>query len=290
MQGLAQAASTCSRLATTYAREHLPGRAVPGLAIPPPPRRPDPFPPRRPPRRFSTGVAPVEGARAFILWSGHPDRQPTCAPGDEEAAFGTRLPAHPGGEGLPHRQGLRLRGPRRSRFLGGHGYIEETGISPVRPRRPHRHDLRGRQRHPGPRPRRPQARPRTAANTIIAFFELVRPSSPPRERGRRSPEGRFPRPPQGRLEGSPGRRRGFFLPRTCKTPKAALAGSTDFLHLFGHTCLGFMWARMAQGRPRRGTDPPSTPAKLATGRYYMARQLPGHRAPPRAHPARAPSR
>ena len=37
----------------------------------------------------------------------------------------------------------------------------------------------------------------------------------------------------------------FFL-QNMKTPNAALAGSTDFLHLFGHVCLGYMWARMAK--------------------------------------------
>ena len=41
--------------------------------------------------------------------------------------------------------------------FGGHGYIAEMGHGAVRPRCPHRHDLRGRQRHPGARPRRPQA-------------------------------------------------------------------------------------------------------------------------------------
>ena len=39
----------------------------------------------------------------------------------------------------------------------------------------------------------------------------------------------------------------FFVEQGMKNPNAALAGSTDFLHLFGHVCLGLMWARMAQG-------------------------------------------
>ena len=57
-----------------------------------------------------------------------------------------------------------------------------------------------------------------------------------------------------------------------KTPNAVLAGSTDFLHLFGHVCLGYMWARMAKAALGRSTT--FSAAKLATGRYYMARQLP----------------
>ena len=63
-----------------------------------------------------------------------------------------------------------------------------------------------------------------------------------------------------------------------KDPDAALAGSYDFMHLFGHVALGLMWLRMAaaaraalaEGR----TEQDFYHAKLATGRYYMARQLP----------------
>ena len=57
-----------------------------------------------------------------------------------------------------------------------------------------------------------------------------------------------------------------------KTPNDALAGSTDFLHLFGHTCLGLMWARIAKAALAGDSD--FHRAKLVTGRYYMARHLP----------------
>jgi acyl-CoA dehydrogenase len=70
----------------------------------------------------------------------------------------------------------------------------------------------------------------------------------------------------------------YFMAEGVKTPNAALSGSYDFLHLFGQVCLGLMWARMAkvaQGKLDAG-DPDTEfwTAKLATGRYYMARQLP----------------
>ncbi|HRW16596.1 acyl-CoA dehydrogenase, partial [Amaricoccus sp.] len=64
----------------------------------------------------------------------------------------------------------------------------------------------------------------------------------------------------------------FFVETGMKNPDAALAGSTDFLHLFGHVCLGLMWARMA--RAALAGDEDFHRAKLATGRYYMARLLP----------------
>ena len=70
----------------------------------------------------------------------------------------------------------------------------------------------------------------------------------------------------------------FFMQHGMKDPNAALAGSTDFMHLFGHTCLGLMWAQMAKASMEAleaGTDDRDFhEAKIATGRYYMARQLP----------------
>ena len=59
-------------------------------------------------------------------------------------------------QGLPHR-------PRLRRHQSRHAGVRRPRLHPrighgaVGPRRPHRPDLRGRQRHPGPRPGRPQA-------------------------------------------------------------------------------------------------------------------------------------
>ena len=64
----------------------------------------------------------------------------------------------------------------------------------------------------------------------------------------------------------------YFAQNGLKSPRDALAGATDFLHLFGHVAIGFMWARMA--RAAAAGAEPFHKAKLATGRYYMARQLP----------------
>jgi hypothetical protein len=70
----------------------------------------------------------------------------------------------------------------------------------------------------------------------------------------------------------------YFMQNGMKNPNAALAGSTDFLHMFGHVCLGLMWAEMAKAAHEAleaGTsDPKFYETKLATGRYYMARRLP----------------
>jgi hypothetical protein len=70
----------------------------------------------------------------------------------------------------------------------------------------------------------------------------------------------------------------YFMQNGMKNPNNALAGSTDFMHMFGHVCLGLMWARMGKAAvdalASGASDAVFYETKLATGRYYMARQLP----------------
>lgn len=70
----------------------------------------------------------------------------------------------------------------------------------------------------------------------------------------------------------------FFMSEGMKDPNSALAGSSDFMHLFGHVILGWSWARMAVAAKaglESGTgNPEFYRNKLTTGRYYMSRALP----------------
>ncbi len=70
----------------------------------------------------------------------------------------------------------------------------------------------------------------------------------------------------------------YFMAEGMKNPNNALSGSYDFMHLFGHVCLGLMWTRMAKAAKTAldggQGDAAYYDAKLATGRYYMARELP----------------
>jgi acyl-CoA dehydrogenase len=70
----------------------------------------------------------------------------------------------------------------------------------------------------------------------------------------------------------------YFMQEGMKNPNNALSGSYDFMHLFGHVCLGLMWARMAKAAGEAleagADDKDFYETKIATGRYYMARQLP----------------
>ena len=74
----------------------------------------------------------------------------------------------------------------------------------------------------------------------------------------------------------------YFMQNGMKNPNNALSGSYDFMHLFGQVCLGLMWARMgwaAKTALREGaSDTAFYETKIATGRYYMARQLPATKA------------
>ncbi len=70
----------------------------------------------------------------------------------------------------------------------------------------------------------------------------------------------------------------YFMQNGMTNPNNALAGSYDFMHMMGHVCLGFMWTRMAKAAQTQldagATDTAFYETKIATGRYYMARQLP----------------
>jgi alkylation response protein AidB-like acyl-CoA dehydrogenase len=70
----------------------------------------------------------------------------------------------------------------------------------------------------------------------------------------------------------------FFMQSGMQNPNAALAGATDFLHLFGHVAMGYMWARMAKAAQtalaKSASDTVFYNNKLITGRYYMKRLLP----------------
>lgn len=70
----------------------------------------------------------------------------------------------------------------------------------------------------------------------------------------------------------------YFMQEGMKNPNNALSGSYDFMHLFGHVCLGLMWARIAKAAGEALAtgegDTAFYQTKITTGRYYMARQLP----------------
>ena len=69
----------------------------------------------------------------------------------------------------------------------------------------------------------------------------------------------------------------FFISNGLKNPNSALAGATDFLHLLGNFCIGFMWAKMAAILFKENeiiNENTFQEGKILTGRYYMKNILP----------------
>jgi acyl-CoA dehydrogenase len=69
----------------------------------------------------------------------------------------------------------------------------------------------------------------------------------------------------------------WLMQNAMQKPDNAGAASTDYLHLFGLVALGYMWARMAKTAQERiveGTSRPLHENKLVTARYYFERVMP----------------
>ena len=69
----------------------------------------------------------------------------------------------------------------------------------------------------------------------------------------------------------------FFLLNGLKNPNSALAGASDFLHLLGNFCIGFMWAKMAAIIYETNNEINNNSfqeGKILTGKYYMKNILP----------------
>ena len=64
----------------------------------------------------------------------------------------------------------------------------------------------------------------------------------------------------------------YFMQEGMKNPNNALAGSNDFMHLFGHVCLGLMWARMAKAALVQ-QKPPAPPILISTTRNSPPRAI-----------------
>ena len=70
----------------------------------------------------------------------------------------------------------------------------------------------------------------------------------------------------------------FFMQNGLKNPLSAVSGATDFLHLVGLVSLGFIWSKKAQSAREQlkssETNREFLEAKILTGSYFMHRQLP----------------
>jgi len=270
MQGLAQA-SVAYQNAVTYARDRLQGRDVTGVKNPDGPA--DPLivhPDIR--RNLLTQKSFVEGARAFMLWGATMiDRSHRQGDADAEALVSLLTPVL---KGFLTDKGFDCT-IMAQQVYGGHGYIEEWGMSQFA------RDARIAMIYEGANGVQAldlvgRKLPAGGGKPVMAFFDLVK-SFIKENDGQDALKADFLDPLKAASKDLQAAGM-YFMQNGMKDPNAALSGSTDFLHLFGHTCLGLMWARMAltaQTALDNGTDDPEFfTAKLATGRFYMSRILP----------------
>ncbi|MFZ5751030.1 MAG: acyl-CoA dehydrogenase C-terminal domain-containing protein [Pseudomonadota bacterium] len=270
LQGYAVAEAAYQN-ALAYAKDRLQGRAVTGAANPGGPA--DPLivhPDIR--RNLMDQKSFVEGARAFTFW-GATLIDAAHRMGDKQADGMISL-LTPVIKGFLTDKGFES-AVAAQQIYGGHGYIEEWGMSQfVRDARiamiyegangVQALDLVGRKlAADGGKP-------------VMAFFEMVKAFVKDNE-GDASLKADFLDPLKAASKDLQAAGM-YFMQNGMKNPDAALAGSYDFMHLFGHVCLGLMWARMAKAAAAAlaaGTgDRAFYETKIATGRYYMARQLP----------------
>jgi alkylation response protein AidB-like acyl-CoA dehydrogenase len=270
MQGLAQA-EVAYQNALAYAKDRLQGRAVTGAENPDGPA--DPLivhPDIR--RSLMDQKSFIEGARAFMLWGAELiDRSHR---GEDEAAEGLISLMTPVIKGFLTDEGYDMT-VLAQQVYGGHGYIEEWGMSQFT------RDARIAMIYEGANGVQAldlvgRKLTSDSGKHVMAFFDMVKGFLKENE-GDEALKKEFLDPLKAASKDLQASAM-FFMQNGVKNPNAALAGSYDFMHLFGHVCLGLMWARMAKAAHAAldaGTsDEAFYRTKLATGRFYMKRRLP----------------
>ncbi len=269
MQGLAQAEAAYQN-AVIYAKDRLQGRDVTGVKNPDGPA--DPLivhPDIR--RSLMDQKSFVEGGRAFLLWGSM--MIDAAHRGKDEDADGMVSLLTPVIKGFLTDQGYDMT-VLAQQIYGGHGYIEEHGMSQFT------RDARIAMIYEGANGVQAldlvgRKLAQDGGKHVMAFFEMVK--SFCKEHGEDEAMVGFIAPLKQASKDLQAAGM-FFMQNGMKNPNSALAGSYDFMHLFGHVCLGLMWARMAKAAASAlssGTDDAAFhETKLATARYYMARRLP----------------
>ena len=255
--------------AVAYAKDRLQGRAVTGAENPKGPA--DPLivhPDIR--RNLMEQKSFVEGARALTYWGATLIDRAHHGDAAADGLIGLLTPVL---KGFQTDKGLEMT-VQAQQVFGGHGYIEETGMSQfVR-------DARIAQIYEGANGVQAldlvgRKLATDGGKHVMAFFEMVKAECKAHDSDERMAGFVEPLKAASKQMQAAGM---FFMAQGMKNPNAALAGSYDFMHLMGHVCLGLMWTRMAKAAyaalDSGAEDRAFYETKIATGRFYMARQLP----------------
>ena len=269
LQGYAVAEAAYQN-ALAYAKDRLQGRAVTGTENPSGPA--DPLivhPDIR--RNLMEQKSFVEGARALTFWGAHLiDRSVRQGDAAAEGLISLMIPVI---KGFQTDKGFEM-AVQAQQVFGGHGYIEEWGMSQFA------RDARIAQIYEGANGVQAldlvgRKLTQDGGKHVMAFFEMVKAECKAHDGDDRMKAFTDALKVASKQLQTAGM---FFMQNGMKSPNAALSGSYDFMHLMGHVCLGLMWTRMAAAAyaalDAGAEDKDYYNAKIATGRFYMARQLP----------------
>jgi len=270
LQGYAQA-EVAYQNAVAYANDRLQGRAVTGAENPEGPA--DPLivhPDIR--RNLMDQKSFVEGARAFTMWGAMLIDQ--AHKNDDKDADGLISLMTPVLKGFLTDKGFEY-ATAAQQVYGGHGYIEEWGMSQFA------RDARIAMIYEGANGVQAldlvgRKLAQDGGKHVMAFFEMIKTFIKENEDNADLKTG-FLDPLKAASKDLQAAGM-YFMQNGMKDPNNALSGSYDFMHMMGHVCLGLMWARMAKAAMEKleggASDVDFYQSKIATGRYYMARQLP----------------
>jgi alkylation response protein AidB-like acyl-CoA dehydrogenase len=268
LQGYAVAEAAYQN-ALAYAKDRLQGRDVTGVKNPNGPA--DPLivhPDIR--RNLMEQKSFVEGARAWAYWSATLIDRAHAGDMDADGLVGLMTPVL---KGFLTDKGFEM-SVAAQQVYGGHGYIEEWGMSQFA------RDARIAMIYEGANGVQAldlvgRKLATDGGKHVMAFFEMVKAEVKTHDGDDRMKGFAEPLKAASKQLQQAGM---FFMQTGMKNPNAALAGSYDFMHMMGHVCLGLMWTRMAKAAylalDAGAADRDFLEAKIATGRFYMARQLP----------------
>ena len=268
VQGLGQS-EVAYQNAVAYARERLQGRALTGAKNPE--RAADPIIVHPDVRRTLMQIRAFnEAARALVLWTA---LQSDIAHRSQDAAerqaaddlLGLMTPVV---KGVLTDRGF-SNAVEAQQMFGGHGYIEEWGMSQfVRDARIamiyegangiQAMDLIGRKL------------PRDGGRAMMTFLGEVQTFI--KDHNETEAMKPFVAPLQAAVNDLQGATM-WFMQNAMAKPDNAGAGATDYMHLLGLVAMGYMWARIAKAAQEKAGEP-RMEAKLVTGRFYMERILP----------------
>ncbi|MGY2047414.1 acyl-CoA dehydrogenase C-terminal domain-containing protein [Methylobacterium sp. JK268] len=273
IQGLALS-EVAYQNAVAYAKDRLQGRALTGPKAPEKPA--DPIIVHPDVRRTLLTIRALnEAGRALVLWTA---LQADVAhrsgdPAERQAADDHMGLMTPVVKGVLTDRGF-ANAVDAQQMFGGHGYIEEWGMSQfVR-------DARIAQIYEGANGIQAmdlvgRKLPRDGGRAMMRFLQEVETFC--KENGADETLKTFTGP-LAKSVGDLQKATMWLMQNAMARPDNAGAAATDYMHLLGLVAMGYMWGRIAKAASARKAegngDAARMEAKLATGRFYMERLLP----------------